>query len=183
MGLAVATVWLHDRPRPPRAVALLDRRPWVAWALALVAFWVVATRIGIGTRLFEPMTPWQYLERHLLYAVIGVALVAPAVIGTPGRGWVRRLLANPVLTWLGVVSYGIYLWHLTALSLLERWGFRDIAPVHPYLAWPLAALALTALVAGASWYGLERPVLGLKRLVPRTRRGGAEPTALAPAER
>jgi peptidoglycan/LPS O-acetylase OafA/YrhL len=183
MGLAVATVWLHDRPGPPRAVALLDRRPWVAWAVALLAFWVVATRIGIGERLFEPMTPWQYLERHLLYAVIGVAMVAPAVIGTPGRGWVRRLLANPVLTWLGVVSYGVYLWHLTALSLLERWGFRDVAPVHPYLAWPLAALALTALVAAASWYGLERPVLALKRLVPRTRRGRTEPAALAPAER
>jgi peptidoglycan/LPS O-acetylase OafA/YrhL len=180
MGLAVATIWLHDRTDVPRAVALLDRRPWLAWAVALVAFWVVSSRIGIGDRLFEPVTTWQYFERHLLYGLIGVALVAPAVIGTTGRGWVRRLLANPVLMWLGLVSYGIFLWHLTVLSLLDRWGFGDIAPVHPYLAWPLAGLVLGAIVAAASWYGLERRALRLKRLAPRTRPPAAEP---APAPR
>jgi peptidoglycan/LPS O-acetylase OafA/YrhL len=166
MGLAVLSVWLDGRPRPPRLVALLDRRPALAWAVALAAFVVVSTGIGIGNRLFEPMTPAQYLGRHLLYAVIGVTMVVPAVVGTPGRGLVRRLLANPVLGWLGVVSYGLYLWHLTAFSLLSRWGFGSVAPIHPYLAWPLAGLALTSLVAGASWYGVERPLLRLKGLVP-----------------
>jgi peptidoglycan/LPS O-acetylase OafA/YrhL len=168
MGLAVATVWLHDRPHPPAAVRLIDRWPGLAWGVALVAFWVVSTRIGIGDHLFEPMTPAQYLTRHLLYALIGVSLVLPAAIGTPGRGAVRRVLSSRVLGWLGMVSYGIFLWHFTVLTLLERWGFRDIAPVHPYLAWPLAAVVLSAAVAAASWYGLERPALSLKRLAPRT---------------
>jgi peptidoglycan/LPS O-acetylase OafA/YrhL len=183
MGLAVATVWLHEHPRAPGVVRLLDRRPEVAWVVALVAFWVVSTRIGIGDRLFEPMTPVQYFARHVLYALIAVCLVAPAVIGTPGRGLVRKLLANRVLMWLGMVSYGIFLWHLTLLTLLERWGFRDAAPVHPYIAWPVAGLALTAVVAAASWYALERPALSLKRLVGGRTRRRVEPAALAPAER
>jgi peptidoglycan/LPS O-acetylase OafA/YrhL len=169
MGLAVLTVWLEGREEPPAAVRLVDRFPIVPWAVALVAFWVVATRIGIGNRLFEPMTPAQYLGRHELYALIGIAMVVPAVIGTPGRGAVRRVLANPVLGWLGLVSYGIYLWHLTVFSLLDRWGFRDAAPVHPYLAWPVAGLLGSAAVAAASWYAFEHPLLGLKRLVPARR--------------
>jgi peptidoglycan/LPS O-acetylase OafA/YrhL len=127
------------------------------------------------------MTPGQYLGRHYLYATIAIALVVPAVVGNPGRGLVRRLLAHPVLSWLGLVSYGVFLWHLTILSLLDRWGFRGHEPVHPYLAWPLAGLLIAAVVAAASWYWLERPALRLGRLVPRTRREPAAP-ALAPAE-
>ena len=179
MGLAVLTVWIERGGRPPAAVRLVDRRPLVPWLVALAAFWLVSTQIGIGRRLFEPFTPAQYLARHWLYALIGVAVVLPAVVGTPGRGAVRRLLAHPVLAWLGLVSYGIYLWHLTGLSLLERWGLRDV-PVHPYLAWPIAGLTLAVVLAAASWYALERPALRLKRLAPR---GRARPARLpVPAE-
>jgi peptidoglycan/LPS O-acetylase OafA/YrhL len=165
MGLAVLTVWTQRAAGAPAVARLVDRRPLVPWAVALVAFWVVSTRIGIGERLFEAQTPAQYLARHWLYALIGVMLVLPAVVGTPRAGAVRRLLANPVLAWLGLVSYGIYLWHFTGLELLRRWGVVDDLPLHPYLAWPLAGLALAAAVAAVSWYALERPALGLKRLV------------------
>ena len=178
MALAVLTVRLQrgDR-RAPGAVRLVDRWPVLPWLVAAVAFWAVSTRIGIGDRLFEPFTPAQYLARHWLYALIGVAVVLPAVVGTPGRGLVRRLLANRVLAWLGLVSYGIYLWHLTTLTLLEKAGFREAAPVHEYLAWPLAGLATAAVAAAGSWYLVERPALGLKRLVPAAR----ERTAPLPA--
>jgi peptidoglycan/LPS O-acetylase OafA/YrhL len=180
MGLAVLTIWLRDH-RPPAPIRLLDRFPGIAWAVAAVAFWAVSTQIGIGHRLFEPMTPGEYLARHFLYALIAVSLVAPAAVGTLERGLVRKLLAHPVLMWLGAVSYGVFLWHLTILTLLDRHGFRDALAIHPYLAWPLAALALTAIVAAVSWYGVERPALRLKRLLPRRRPEPAGP-ALIPAE-
>ncbi len=165
MGLAVLTLWLDQRSAAPRAVAFIDRFPGAAWLVALVAFWVVSMRIGIGDHLFEPMSRVQYLERHLLYAVVGIAMVLPAAVGQPGRGLVRRVLANRVLLWLGVVSYGIYLWHLTVLDQLSRWGFTGIAGIDPYLAWMVVGLAATAVVAAASWYGFERPLLRFKNLV------------------
>jgi peptidoglycan/LPS O-acetylase OafA/YrhL len=171
MGLAVLTLREHPLPR-------LGRHAGLGWLVAAAAFWVVSTQVGLGDRLFEPVTPAQYVVRHLLYALIAAGMVLPAVL--PGGGAVRRVLSNRVLAWLGMVSYGIFLWHLTVLSLLDRAGFASVAPVHPYLAWPVAALGLTAVVAAASWYGLERPALSLKRLAPRTR---AAAPAVAPAER
>jgi peptidoglycan/LPS O-acetylase OafA/YrhL len=186
MGLAVLTLWLDQRSATPRAVAFVDRFPGASWLVALVAFWAVSMRIGIGDHLFEPMSRVQYLERHLLYAVVGIAMVLPAAVGQPGRGLVRRVLANRVLLWLGLVSYGIYLWHLTVLDQLSRWGFTGIAGIDPYLAWMVVGLAATSVVAAASWYGFERPLLRFKNLVgggwgrmrvSRLRQPGAVPAA------
>ena len=173
MGLAVLTVWLDRRGSEPRAVGWLQ----YSWLVALGAFVVVSVGIGIGDRLFEAMTVPQYLARHYLYAIVGIAMLAPAVLGTAHGGVQRAILRNRTLIWLGVVSYGIYLWHDTVLALLARWDFGGIDWPHPYLAWPLAALAGASLLAGASWYGLERPALSLRRLVPAGRRRPEPPIA------
>ncbi|MGZ4268969.1 MAG: acyltransferase family protein [Solirubrobacteraceae bacterium] len=165
MGLAVLSVWLADRPEP-RWTRAAD---W-SWALAAAAFVVVSVGIGIGNRLFEAMTPPQYFARHYLYALIGITMLAPAVIGTARGGPVRRLLANRTLAWLGLVSYGIYLWHDTVLALLARWHFDRIDVPHPFIAWPVAGLAGAAAIAAVSWYAVERPILSLRRLVPAGRR-------------
>lgn len=173
MGLAVLTLWLRERP-PPRWTRAAS---W-SWLVAAAAFVVVSLGIGIGDRLFEAMTPAQYLARHYLYALIGIAMLAPAVLGA--RGPVQAVLANRTLAWLGLVSYGIYLWHDTVLALLARWGFGSVDFPHPYLAWPAAALAGAALLAAISWYGLERPMLKLRRLVPaRRERGGGDNLPIA----
>jgi peptidoglycan/LPS O-acetylase OafA/YrhL len=166
MGLAVLTVWLGEHRGEPRWIARLN----LSWLVALAAFVLVSFGIGIGDRLFEPMTPAQYLARHYLYAVIGIAMLAPAVLGTAHGGLQRAVLRNRVLIWLGVVSYGIYLWHDTVLALLSRRHFGSVDWPHPYLAWPLAALAVTAVIAAISWYAFENPILSLKRLVPAGRR-------------
>ena len=90
MGLAVLSLWLRDVPEP-RWARLAD---W-SWALAAVAFVVVSIGIGIGDRLFEAMTPEQYLARHYLYALIGIAMLAPAVLGTARGGPVRARPGQP----------------------------------------------------------------------------------------
>jgi peptidoglycan/LPS O-acetylase OafA/YrhL len=150
MGLAVASV---------SARGVRVRRPVLLWALALLAFWAVSVEIGIGRALFEPYDRWQYMARHALYAVIGVSLVTAAVAATPRRGVVGRVLGHPVALWLGVVSYGIYLWHVTVLQALEDVGFQRSLHFHPFIVVTLVTVAATCLLAAASWYGAERPIL------------------------
>jgi peptidoglycan/LPS O-acetylase OafA/YrhL len=167
MGLAVLTVWIERRGRPPRWVAALDRFPTGAWLVAALAFWAVSTHIGIGDEFFGPVSNRQYLLRAGLYGVIALGLVLPAVVGDPTRGLPRRVLGWRVLGWLGLVSYGIYLWHDAVLEQLARWDFGSVTIVHPYAQWPLAGLAGATLLAAVSYYAVERPALGLKRLAGR----------------
>jgi peptidoglycan/LPS O-acetylase OafA/YrhL len=183
MALALLSVWLPRRARAPRVVELVDAAPWVPWLVAAVAFWAVSTQIGIGNRLFEPMSVSEYLARHYLYAVVAFGLVLPAVVGTPGRGWVRHLLAFKMLAWLGLVSYGIYLWHPTVLALLAKWGFDGVPSGGVgYVLWAVVGLAGAVLLAAASWYLVESPALSLKRLVPGRPREREAISAAALAE-
>ncbi len=168
MGLAVLSVGLAGRSQLPRPLALVDRHPWVPWLVALVAFWTVSTRLGIDTRFFAPVDREQYLLRHLLYAVVALGLLLPAVIGAERRGLARRLLASRVLVYLGLVSYGIYLYNILVVGQLVEWGVDGLLPANPnlaYLTLLAPAVVATVLVASASWYLLERPALGLKRRV------------------
>jgi peptidoglycan/LPS O-acetylase OafA/YrhL len=159
MALAVLSIWVEQNRRLPRALGWIDRFPSFSWIAALVAFWAVSTQIGLHGRFLEPFSSTNYMERHLLYGIIGAALVAPAVVGDQTRGVVRRFLALRPLLWLGLVSYAIFLWNLALLDRLQHWGFSG-----NYIAWCLAGVAITVPVAAASYYLVERPALSLKRL-------------------
>ena len=175
MALAVLSLWVEQQRRLPRGLGWIDRLPGLSWLVALVAFWVVSTRIGLHGRFLEPFSTTNYLERHLLYGVVAVALVAPAVLGDQRRGVTRRFLAMRPLLWLGVVSYGIFLWNLALLDRLYHWDLGSVPLLDSFPGWCIAGLAITAPVAAASYYVLERPALSLKGLFPdRGRRNAGE---------
>jgi peptidoglycan/LPS O-acetylase OafA/YrhL len=185
MAMAVLSALWEDREELPRVLRPFDRFPSLAWLFALVAFWVVSTRIGLTGFITQGFSNAQYLEQHALYTAVAAGLVLPAVFGDQTRGLVRRLLATRVLLWLGVISYGIYLWHQTVFDQLARWHYDAGKVVHPYIGWELAALAGAVPIAAASYYALERPATKLRGLVGQqalAARGEAiaEPAPLAP---
>ena len=54
MGLALLSVWIELEGTTPRVVRVFDRYPGLAWLFAALAFWAVATQIGLG-RFFAPV--------------------------------------------------------------------------------------------------------------------------------
>jgi peptidoglycan/LPS O-acetylase OafA/YrhL len=111
------------------------------------------------------------LGEHALQLAVAVALLVPAVIGAGGP--VRGLLAWRPLAWVGLVSYGLYLWHLDVLRELD-----DAPAAVVVLVGPVLAIALGA----ASWYAIERYALRLGRR-GRADAHAAEPLPVTPGTR
>jgi peptidoglycan/LPS O-acetylase OafA/YrhL len=73
---------------------------------------------------------------------------------------IRRLLQNRAVVAVGIVSYGIYLWHIAILERLNRWF--DLHGVMPFVVLAALGLAASYLVALASYVVVEKPALKLK---------------------
>jgi peptidoglycan/LPS O-acetylase OafA/YrhL len=177
MALGAVSAWYEGRTDLPRALRVLDRFPSIGWGVALVALGVTSLAVGLFGRVAQNISGPQYIERHYLLALIAVGLLLPALHGDPSRGLVRRVLANRVLVYLGLISYGAYLWHFAVLIQLDRWGFAKVAAKTGQWIWFPAGLAGGVLIASVSWYVLEKPVLALKGLV-RSRPGPAPGEAI-----
>lgn len=161
MLLAVLSVWVV-RYR----VALVEwlARPWVpglSWVVAGVSYWAVSTRLGLIPGPSNDETVLQLMGLQFLYGATAFFLILPAVFGPANRGLVRGFLRFRVVAWLGVISYGIYLWHEAWLDLyLEQFKVRFFQG--PFLTITIFMSALTVLTAAVSWHVLEQPLLRLK---------------------
>jgi peptidoglycan/LPS O-acetylase OafA/YrhL len=97
---------------------------------------------------------WYYRGGFLLLAC-GVALVILASVQPEGN-IVRSTLSLPPLRWIGLISYGIYLWHWPIFVVLTRQRpfLRDLT----YVQLTLVRLLATLAVATLSYYLVERPI-------------------------
>jgi peptidoglycan/LPS O-acetylase OafA/YrhL len=159
MAMAVGSVALAGRDREARGLAM-RAFPYVSWGLGLLAFWVAAKHAGLSPAL-EDASPWGEWAKHLLYLAYALGLVAPAMFGAQDQGLVRKVLRFPPLAGLGVISYGIYLWHQAWLHQAGVWLGYDVfqAPFWQVLG---VAFAMTVLTATASYWLVEKPFLRLK---------------------
>lgn len=176
MALAVASSAATVRGRPAGGLArTLGDLPGVAWVAAACCYaGVVALRYPFG---FDPPTVFQEVLREVLFGVIAALVVAPGVFGPQDQSVVRRVLRSRPLVALGVVSYGIYLWHITVMVRLVRPG--AFLAGASFVSLTLWATALTSVVAAISWFVVERPLL--RRV--RAGTGWGRASVLAPEPR
>jgi peptidoglycan/LPS O-acetylase OafA/YrhL len=181
MGLAVASVALEERERQPAAVRMITQHPGVAWAAALLTFIVLSTQLGLERR-GPPvhMSFAQWALEHVLYGLVALFVLLPAIFGDSAGGAVRRVLGNRVLAWLGLVSYGIFLWNLAVVTVLSDHGVGDWIPSLRFPVLEATTIVVTAAIAAASYYVVERPILRFKDRRPRRSRA-APPAPIAAA--
>jgi peptidoglycan/LPS O-acetylase OafA/YrhL len=183
LGMLLAVVAAQPWPAPASArLVRLGRPAWLWWLLAFGAF--VAIPAVFDVEPFTAMSSRQTIGLNLCQTMLGFFLVVPAVLGPQEHGTIRRILRSRVLVFLGVVSYGVFLWH---------WFILDIVQLD-WLGWPLRdgnwvvvlALGLPVVVAAAtaSWYIVERPVLRWAHALTRDRFGsGSTGSVSRPAMR
>ena len=158
MLLATASVLARSSARPGGVRTL---QAWAAQSGASltigVAVFLIATLPLAGPRSLLPATTGQAETKHLLYGVSAFFLLLPLTVGRESAA--RTVLSWAPLVWLGEISYGIYLWHLPVLILIQErlLGY----PTFSGHFWQLTGLTALAsiLVASLSYYCLERPIL------------------------
>jgi peptidoglycan/LPS O-acetylase OafA/YrhL len=184
MGLAVASVALHGRERRPAVIGLIERRPSLWWAAAIGLFVIMSYGYGLPKGLYGNPSNLQYLGEHLTYGAVSFLLVLPAVWGAGLGGVPRRILALRPVAWLGLVSYGLFLWHARWVEYFTAKGVGGWLPgLHSgFLVMLAVVLGVSLACASASYYLVERPILRYKDGFRRRRRAPAPEPTPAPAE-
>jgi peptidoglycan/LPS O-acetylase OafA/YrhL len=177
LGMLLAIASAASARRGDGQGPALFARAWVpaaSWALAIGSLSAAAFVIDLPTSSLD-YTPGQQMGRQITYGLWGFFLVLPAVFGPQDRGVIRWLLRSPVPRYLGMVSYGIYLWHQFFIDRFQRWtgtptfGGRFGETV-------LFVLVGSTVAAALSYVLVERPVLKLKDRWPM--RGGGRPAVV-----
>jgi peptidoglycan/LPS O-acetylase OafA/YrhL len=163
LAAAVISVAYHNRRQElPGLLRLAADHPGACWALAL-AIWIVEVLTIVPTPFtVAPFGPGGYIFLHLVQAAVAVLILIPVFFGNPNFGVPARFLGNRLMLWLGVLSYGLYLWSVTITLDLgiggAEAGFGTVLVLTFLLALPLAAL---------TYYLIERPLMVLKYRSPR----------------
>jgi peptidoglycan/LPS O-acetylase OafA/YrhL len=159
MLAAYALVWA--RRRLPE---LARYRTWftlAALALAAGGFALLQACNGVQ---YAPQgrALWDVQYRTLLGCVVAAVALASCL----AQGWWGRLVANPLLVFLSLISYNLYLWHTLVLLWMLHHNVPPAAtPVaHDDEHWRPLYLALgtaaSLTLATAVTYFIERPLLG-----------------------
>jgi peptidoglycan/LPS O-acetylase OafA/YrhL len=171
MALAVLSVAMQEGGRRWRAAAVVARRPWLPWLAAAAVFAVLAATVEPVLVGGPGASGLDYLTINVCSAVVAILVLVPAVVGTEGGGAVRGLLSLRVLAWLGLISYGIFLWHHTPMLWLVNQGALTWIPGSEFVVLTVVTLAFAVSAATLSYYLVERPILRFKD-PRRARRAG-----------
>ena len=155
MLLAVASAASADAPRWLMSLRSMAAAPGTCWILGGLLFWIATLPLA-GPRTLLPASAWEWTLKHYLYGGAAFFLLLPVALGR--TEWIRRLLGNRVMSWLGSISYGVYLWHLPLLIAIQHWLGWASFQGHFLALFILTALVSTA-AAAVSWHLFERPLL------------------------
>ena len=156
MGLAVLV------EAPASAKTLLKVKNFIAnhtgsFVVCSVFVWLISANINMAIGLNRTEFHIDLLG-HFLYGIASVLLVAPFCVDS--QALLVKAVSFRLFTWLGTISYGIYLWHMAFL------GGNFAEKYMPYtendgqvLLRFLVVLPASIAIASLSYYVIERPIM------------------------
>lgn len=132
----------------PSFIILLQRRRWLSYSAQLGAVLLV----GLSFTSFWHISA----SRGALMTTAGTLLFIAA--GLNQNSLLNRSVTQPLWTYLGKISYSLYLWHWPVFVLFH-WTIGMDSWVKA-----LGALCMAVVLALFSYYGVEQPVRKMKAL-------------------
>jgi peptidoglycan/LPS O-acetylase OafA/YrhL len=166
MALAVASAASAGAGPAPALLRPAIRHPGLAWLLALGLFLWLSLPVEDASRVFyhpdaHPLrSAAEVLKDVGLRVAIPALVLIPALFGWRDGGAPRRFLAAPRVAWVGLISYGIYLYHVPIIGI-ARGSHAGIGPP-PQIVGDVMVVVLTLAAAAASYKLVERPLLRWK---------------------
>lgn len=143
IGAALALLWPSNRLANkiiPKARLILDVVGGTALIIILVMFW--------KTNQYDP---FLYNGGMVLLSIATALLVAN--LAHPASRIAQFLRFRP-LRWIGIRSYGIYLWHYPILTLTTpKVNAGDFSPIRAILQF-----LMIIMIAQISWKFIEKPI-------------------------
>jgi peptidoglycan/LPS O-acetylase OafA/YrhL len=144
MFAAYLVAWYRGgEDRIPRSVTTAVSVGAAALAIAAMVVLSHSAAMNDQTHFFLWESHWRLALALLLFVIVGSTSLA-------WPHW-RSIIANPVFTFLALISYNLYLWQLEILVQAKQAG----------IALPFAVLIAVAL-ATIITYSIEQPLLRLK---------------------
>jgi peptidoglycan/LPS O-acetylase OafA/YrhL len=168
IGAALAIIWPSELPR---RAAVNPRLPMLLDGIAVGGIVAIVVLIATTDAFTGFLYPWGFLILSVATAAVVAAVVHPL-------SRVGSLLGTTPLRWVGIRSYGIYLWQWPIIVLATPAGETP--------GWLRGTLevAATLAIASLSWRYVEEPIrhgaLGRlwRQLRTGARRIGAQPRAV-----
>ena len=166
---------------------------WIArhmgWMYGIIAVLLAGAAV-LGLRKMAPVDTggWPCAIGFTWFALLYLTLLLIA-LHAPPQSWLRRCFRSQVMTGMGLIAYGIYLIHLTAVGLLHYWFAGQDRPLMDgprTVALTFVALLVTIAIAMTSFVLFESPLLrlGHRRKYQTVRapasEGQHDPVAAAP---
>ncbi|MFD9424984.1 MULTISPECIES: acyltransferase [unclassified Streptomyces] len=196
MVMAILQVLAELRPdNKPSLYRLAAAHPLLLWGVGLIIYAVNCTqpfgRPGYGDYEGVGLAITQYF----LLLLFSFVIVMPLAIPEAKSRVIDAIVGNPVVRYLGRISYGIYLWHFAVMYFWFETG--SVFGTEPALMNQLrgtigfpelmtAVLVGSVLAASLSHYLVERPIVNAvgrwaKRKDPAPARPAAQGEATDPA--
>jgi peptidoglycan/LPS O-acetylase OafA/YrhL len=147
----------------PKTLRALSRRRWpylLGWALLLFLVWA-----WLRSMPLYPALPVPEYYRYTL-ASLGAAAIVACIVGREEAS--RPVLCSRPLTYLGKVSYGMYVLHPVVLGYVASLAVKlDLLHGAGYLLIMVVYLVTVIGVASVSFKFFESPILRLKARITR----------------
>ena len=159
MSLAVWQVARSQGILPDGVLGRLADNPGTVWAGAAAVF-ALATSPLAGPYDLTPASAGQAATKNLLYVVLALLIVFPAVAAAneSTEPAVVRALGGRVGHFLGDISYGVFAYHVVVLGVVERLtGHVVFTGRFATLFW--LTLSVSVVLATLSYHLIERPIM------------------------